>query len=228
MYFNYRGGVSDAWGNDLMARNPMKLDRHERRVEPNRPGALDAATEAALAVCRRLQAGAPAHSDILGLLGLLYAQTGNLKQGLENLAEALLVGPRSPIILYHLAQVYLQAGAPVHALHSLRGYWTDVQALPVVLDVPDPQALIASLVIFMREEEGFPKVNEEFRDRAMMAAERGRLRLLFDGDPAQALSELREAIRLAPHYPQPRNNLSLAYFYNGQVDRAIATLETDR
>ncbi len=242
MYFNYRRGVSEEWGEDLMARNPMKLDRDERRVEPHKPGTLDAATEAALAharqltaqgryrdalaVCRRLQAGAPAHSDILGLLGWLYAQTGNLKQGLENLAEALLVGPRSPIILYHLAQVYLQTGAPVHALHSLRGYWTDVQALPVVLDVPDPQALIAALVIFMREEEGFPKVNEEFRDRAMMAAERGRLRLLFNGDPAQALSELREAIRLAPHYPQPRNNLSLAYFYNGQADRAIATLET--
>ncbi|HET7078966.1 MAG TPA: hypothetical protein VFM49_16140 [Chloroflexia bacterium] len=220
----------------------MKLDRDEQRVDPQRAGVLDAATEAALAharqltaqgryrdalaVCRRLRAGAPAHSDILGLLGWLYAQTGSLKQGLENLAEALVVGPRSPIILYHLAQVYLQAGAPVHALHSLRGYWTDVQALPVALDLPDPQPLMAALVIFMREEEGFPKVNDEFQDRAMMSAERGRLRLLFNDDPAQALGELREAIRLAPKYPQPRNNLSLAYFYNGQADRAIATLET--
>jgi tetratricopeptide (TPR) repeat protein len=234
--------MSDAWGDDLMARNPMKLDRDEQRVDPQRAGVLDAATEAALAharqltaqgryrdalaVCRRLRAGAPAHSDILGLLGWLYAQTGSLKQGLENLAEALVVGPRSPIILYHLAQVYLQAGAPVHALHSLRGYWTDVQALPVALDLPDPQPLMAALVIFMREEEGFPKVNDEFQDRAMMSAERGRLRLLFNDDPAQALGELREAIRLAPKYPQPRNNLSLAYFYNGQADRAIATLET--
>src|SRR5436305_2029985 len=62
--------------------------------------------------------------------------------------------------------------------------------------------------------------------RAMMAAERGRLRLLFSDDPEKALPELRDAVRLAPRYPPPRNNMSLAHYYNGHVDQAIATLET--
>jgi len=179
----------------------------------------------ALAMCRRLNANAPGHAEILSLLGLLLARTGDLQKGLATLAQALLIAPHDPLVLYNLAQVYLWAGAPMHALHSLRSYRNEVQHVVASPDLPDARSLLESLTTFMQGEPGLTGLAADTQDKALMGAERGRLRLLFSDDPAKALPELRDAIRSAPRYPQPRNNLSLAYFYNGQPDAAMATLE---
>ena len=141
------------------------------------------------------------------------------------MAHALLLAPRNAGLLYELSQVYLQAGAPAHALHSLQSYHNEVRQAPIARDYPDVEELMATLATFMAEERGLTDLSRDTQDRVMMAAERGRLRLLFNGDPEKAMPELREAIRLAPHYAPPRNNLALAYFYNGQAEPAVATLD---
>jgi Tfp pilus assembly protein PilF len=179
----------------------------------------------ALAICLRL-VEVTSHPDVLGLLGALYARNGQLGKALEQLAHALLLAPRNAGLLYELSQVYLQAGAPAHALHSLQSYHNEVRQAPIARDYPNVDELLATLSAFMGEERGLTDLSRDTQDRTMMAAERGRLRLLFNGDPEKAMPELREAIRLAPQYAPPRNNLALAYFYNGQPDLAVSTLET--
>ncbi len=195
------------------------------RLEQVRRLAAQGRTADALALCRRLDHDVPRQPTILCLLGMLYTRSGALAQALAQLAEALLLAPSDATVLYHLAQVYLQAGAPVHALHSLRHYHVEVQHAPTAPDLPDAAGLLAVLSGFMRDEPALTGLAPPTRDKALMAAERGRLRLLFSGEPEKALSDLREAMRLAPRYPQPRNNLSMALFYNGQLAAAAATLE---
>ena len=212
-------------------KRPADLENEQLRAEisaglaqANRLAA-EGRNREALAACRRLNSKAPGQTEILTLLGVLNARVGNLGKALEHLADALLHSPRNPQLLYHLSEVYLQAGAPVHALHSLRSYRKEVDQIPVAHDLPSPDALISLLVSFMHEEPGTQRLTPDVQDRAMMAAERGRLRLLFNEDPEKALPELREAVRLAPRYAPPRNNMSLAYFYNGQLHEAQATLD---
>lgn len=195
------------------------------RLEQVRRLAAQGRTADALALCRRLDHDVPRQPAILCLLGMLYTRSGALAQALAQLAEALLLAPSDATVLYHLSQVYLQAGAPVHALHSLRHYHIEVQHAPSAPDLPDAAGLLAVLSGFMRDEPALTGLAPAARDKALMAAERGRLRLLFSGAPEKALSDLREAIRLAPRYPQPRNNLSMALFYNGQLAEAAGTLE---
>src|SRR4051794_4113125 len=215
-----------------MARNQAEIEAERVRAEITAGLAhakrlmAEGRYHEALAICRRLHNTAPRHAEVLGLLGGLYARTGELNKALLYLAQALVGTHRNPLVLYTLAQVYLQAGTPVHALHSLRSYRAERPPPVLAADFPDPEPLMARLAAFMREEPGIADLPPEVGDRAMMAAERGRLRLLFDDDPAKSLPDLREAIRLAPRYPQPRNNLSLALFYNGDADQARATLET--
>ena len=195
------------------------------RLEQVRRLAAQGRTADALALCRRLDHDAPRQPAILCLLGMLYTRSGALAQALAQLAEALLLSPSDATVLYHLAQVYLQAGAPVHALHSLHHYHIEVQHAPTAPDLPDAAGLLTVLSGFMRDEPALTGLAPASRDKALMAAERGRLRLLFSGEPQKALADLREAIRLAPRYPQPRNNLSMALFYNGQLAEAATTLE---
>ncbi|HUS16201.1 MAG TPA: hypothetical protein VM536_14480 [Chloroflexia bacterium] len=216
-------------------------ERQTRGAKPA-PAALDATAAAslehaqrltaqgreqdALITCKRLYAQAPRNPDVLGLLGYLCGRTGQLEKALMYLAEALLLAPRRQLVLYHLAGVYLQAGAPMHALHALRSYQIEVDQAPIAQDVPEVSSLTVTLTMFVHQTPGIAQLAPAAQERAMMVAERGRMRLLFSGDPENALAPLREAIRLAPRYPQPRNNLSLAYFYNGQRDQAVSTLET--
>ncbi len=214
-------GTGRRAGGDPRAPDPAVV----ARLEQVRRLAAQGRTSDALALCRRLNQDVPHQPAILGLLGMLYTRSGALAQALEQLAGALLLAPSDPTVLYHLAQVYLQAGAPVHALHSLHHYHTEVQHAPTAPDLPDAAGLLATLSSFMREDPALHGLSPAMRDRTLMAAERGRLRLLFSGEPEKALADLREAIRLAPRYPQPRNNLSMALFYNGQPAEAAGTLE---
>ncbi len=215
-----------------MGRNATDVDAEHAREEllagldHARRLADEGRVREALAICVRLKAVAPTHPELLGLLGTLYARNGRLGPALAHLAEALLHAQRDSRLLWELAQVYLQAGAPVHALHSLRSYRAERRQIPVLHDLPDPEELITHLAAFMHAEAGVATLPAEAQDRAMMAAERGRLRLLFNDDPDKAVSDLREAMRIAPRYPQPRNNLSLALFYSGQPAAAIEMLET--
>jgi tetratricopeptide (TPR) repeat protein len=224
-----------------MTRNPAPPEPHPHRrplhaslatMDAQMTQALDQARRLtlqgrhreALAICLRL-VEVTAHPDVLGLLGALYARNGQLGKALEQLAHALLLAPRNAGLLYELSQVYLQAGAPAHALHSLQSYHNEVRQAPIARDYPDVEELISTLATFMAEERGLTDLSRDTQDRVMMAAERGRLRLLFNGDPEKAMPELRDAIRLASHYAPPRNNLALAYFFNGQPDLAVSTLE---
>src|SRR5262245_43406174 len=110
-------------GESGMARNQAELEAERLRAEIKAGLAHATRLSAegrhreALTDCRRLHDKAPRNADVLGMLGGLYARTGELNKALVHLAQALVASHRNPLVLYTLAQVYLQAGTPVHALH---------------------------------------------------------------------------------------------------------------
>src|SRR5690349_10588669 len=102
-----------------MARNPAEVEAERTRAEiAARLGQAqrlvgEGRYREALVICRHLRETAPANADVLGLLGLVYARTGELSKALTHLAEALLHSQRNARVLHTLAEVYLQAGTPV-------------------------------------------------------------------------------------------------------------------
>jgi tetratricopeptide (TPR) repeat protein len=180
----------------------------------------------ALAACRPLAVRYPRDWRVLGLLGLLHARQGDIHQALERLTEALAVSPAHPVeVLTNLALVYGEADAPMHALQtwrSLAGHYTRVLRPPTL---PDPTEPIATLTAQVRALPGLEGVPTAQVEEALLAAERGQLRLVAGAPFAKIEAECRAAIRLAPRFAAPYLTLSRAQFLSGQTTAAPATLE---
>jgi len=111
----------------------------------------------------------------------------------------------------------LQLGLHQHALHAFR------QALDQAGEHPleDVQAIVTELeaqMAYAARELNLPVRQVE---RGLRRLEEGQ-RALNRGDFQAAIAVNRKAIKLLGDWPPPHNNLSLALFFNGQPDDAIA------
>ncbi len=180
----------------------------------------------ALAACRPLATRYPREWRVLGWLGLLYARQGDIHQALERLTEALAVSPAHPVeVLTNLALVYSAADAPMHALQTWRSLEIHYTRLTRPPSQPDPAEPIATLTAQVRATPGLEDLPPAGREEALLAAERGLLRLVAGAPLPKIATECRAAMRLAPRYAAPYLTLSRAQFLTGQTAAAWAILE---
>ena len=183
-------------------------------------------TAEALAVCRPLIARHPRDYRFLGLAGVCCARSADVRQALLYLTDALAFAPPPAVaLLSDFAGVYEQVGAPMHALRtwrSLQGHYAHIPRPPAL---PDPAPHVMALAAQVRALPGLAGLPTERAEEALMAAERGQLRLLAQNPLDRVESECRAAMRLAPQYPGPYLTLARAQFLAGQVAAAHATLD---
>jgi tetratricopeptide (TPR) repeat protein len=159
----------------------------------------------------------PRSSDAHYFLGCAYADTGNSWGGIQEIERALtLGGDRSQVV--PLVGLYAQVGLRVHFLRTVRRARVWLQDQPsfdaiqemVSLTEEDIAEIVDQLGLSMRRmEEGLYHMEE------------GELGLQRN-DWAASIAASRRAIRYLGDWPPPHNNLSMALFYSGQPEGAIA------
>jgi tetratricopeptide (TPR) repeat protein len=179
----------------------------------------------AAAVCEQILTLAPAEAGALHLLGVMAAQSGDLKRATELLRRALEINGSSVNAHFNLGKLLWQQGAHGEALasferaialrpgfaeaHLHRGYTLRV--------LERPEEALASF-----ESAGMlrPELAEAFCGRA--AALQDLLR------PEEALASYDEAIRLAPDYAQARYNKGLCLLQLGRFEEGWPLAEWRR
>jgi Flp pilus assembly protein TadD len=118
-----------------------------------------------------------------------------------------------------LSYLYLGVGLQVHALHAFRQAIRHQDDFPLSGDAP---GMVATLEEELAELARRLNLSPERMEKGLDRMERGRLALAESDFPA-SIAASRQAIRLLGDWPPPHNNLSLALFWSGQPEEAIAT-----
>jgi tetratricopeptide (TPR) repeat protein len=179
----------------------------------------------AAAVCEQILTLAPAEAGALHLLGVMAAQSGDLKRATELLRRALEINGSSVNAHFNLGKLLWQQGAHGEALasferaialrpdfaeaHLHRGYTLRV--------LERPEEALAS---FEAATSFRPNLAEAFCGRA--AALQDLLR------PEEALASYDEAVRLAPDYAQARYNKGLCLLQLGRFEEGWPLAEWRR
>ena len=155
--------------------------------------------------------------DVHYLLGYAYAETGDPWGGIEECERALaLGGDRSYGVA--LVELYVQAGFRAHVVRAYR------RARRWLLDLPSFES-IQKIVSLMEEEMAQLAdqlgLSTRRMEEGLYPMEEGELALQQNDWPA-SMAASRRAIRYLGDWPPPHNNLSLALFYGGQPEEAIA------
>jgi Flp pilus assembly protein TadD len=157
-------------------------------------------------------------------LAAAYVALGNLWAGLDGFERALELS-HDPIYWEPLSRLYLQLEMNAHALHAFRQLLQSSSRKTAGARSVRPKAA-GEVLDFLEQEVG--RMAAALRISAFQA-ERG-LRHLEDGnvalhrgDYAACAYANRQAIRLLGDWPPTHNNLSLALFFGGAPEEAIAT-----
>ncbi len=157
-------------------------------------------------------------------LAAAYVAQGDLWAGLDGFERAAELS-HDPIYWEPLAQLYFQLEMNAHALHAFRQlHRSSSRKAAGKRPVLSPAA--ARILAWLEQELG--RMAATLRISAFQA-ERG-LRHLEDGNVALRRGDYsacayanRQAIKLLGDWPPPHNNLSLALFFGGMPEEAIAT-----
>ena len=200
----------------LPARQPsaeveQTLVRAEELIAANRP------TEA-ITLLEPLLNAYPRLVQVRYYFGLACASAGDLWKAMDAYEGAMRLS-RDPSLWLPLAWLYLDLELDVHALQAFR------QALrrrEVGSEIDQVRGTVADLeesLLEMSSNLACPVLQVE---QGLRHLEEG-IRALHRGDYAASLAANRLAARLLPAWPPARNNLSLALFFDGQPQEAIAT-----
>jgi tetratricopeptide (TPR) repeat protein len=154
-------------------------------------------------------------------LGYAHAKMGDAFTAIGYYERSLELDPTDTDLWFALATVYAEAGLFAHAIRALRRFVDSGALAPMVrearrmLDVLDGETKELARALNIR-----PKQAEE----AVYQMEFGR-RTLHQGDYEASIAASRRALEIAPEWPPPANNLSLALFFHGQPAQAIATAQ---
>jgi tetratricopeptide (TPR) repeat protein len=187
------------------------LARAERLIE-------DGNAEEAAELLEPLLASYPRVADLHYYYGYACATAGDLWTGLTGYEQAIQLS-RDSVYWLPLGWLYLDLDLQVHALQAFRKALRQDGDIPEMNDVPE---VIAHL------EEGVQEIASELglsipqTERGLRFVEVGG-RALQEEDYAASIAANRQAIRLLGDWPPPLNNLSMALFYDGQPQKAIAT-----
>jgi tetratricopeptide (TPR) repeat protein len=159
----------------------------------------------------------PRVADVHYYFGYACVTAGDMWGALEGYEQAMRLS-RDPSYWQPLAVIYLDLEMNAHALHAFR------QVLKRGLGgeaIDDARKMITWLEQEMAEVAQALELPTTQVERGVRHLENGS-RALHRGDFRACITANRQAIKLLPDWPPPRNNLSLALFFDGQPNEAIA------
>lgn len=161
----------------------------------------------------------PDVADLHHYIGHARLKVGDTWGGLAEYECAVELS-QDPSYWLSLASLYLEVELNVHALHAFR------QVLERQADVPVNDVVRGAIVSL---EQGVLNTADSLElplaqvEEGLHPFENGR-RALSEGNFPACIVASEQAIRLLGDWPPPRNNLSLALFFDGQPERAIVTV----
>lgn len=226
-----------------MSKRQQKSRRKSRHVpRPERPERLPADLDArlrkatelieddrpheAIDLLEPLAAQYPRVAPLHHTIAAAYALLGNLWSSLAGFERAYEL-TRDPVYWEPLARLYGQLEMNAHAVHAFRQLlrWSSRRASG---DTAASAAAAGADEILVLLEEELRRMADEL-GISTSQAEQG-LRHLEDGSQAlhrgdytACVAANRKAARLLGNWPPPHNNLSLALFFGGKPEEAIAT-----
>lgn len=161
----------------------------------------------------------PRSAEVHYYIGYARANAGNLWGALNGYERAHELS-RDPIYWLPLASLYLDLGLRAHALRAFRQMFhhQDQVAVPMMDAARKEVATLEQDVMETADDVDLPVAQME---EGFLHLEKGQ-RALQDGDYAACIDINRQAIDLLGDWPPPRNNLSLALFFDGQPEEAVA------
>ena len=165
-----------------------------------------------------LAASHPRQPQVHYNLGYAQSQAGDLWDALSAFKRALDVS-RDPGYWLPLALTYAELGLTAHAVRAFRQVRKYEPEGPELHDLLEAAAGLQQRIHETADQLGLPLDRVE---RGLRYFEEGQ-RALHLGDYPACIADSERATRFLGDWPPPRNNLSLALFFDGQPARAIAT-----
>lgn len=212
-------------------RKRRPLHRRKPRAERRTKAALQRAFERAdrLLARKRAQEAVdllepfleswPRDADLHYYVGYARAHAGDLWGGLVE-AERAQKLKQDPDYRTFLTLLYLDTNMRAHVLRALRRL-PDLPNLPADMDISEILADMEQEVAGIAGEIGITMQQVE---QGLYDMERAQIALHEQDFPA-SIAASRRSITLLGDWPPPHNNLSLALFWNGQPQQAIATAQ---
>jgi tetratricopeptide (TPR) repeat protein len=172
----------------------------------------------AIELLEPLVASYPRVAELHYQLGYARVEAGDLWGGLAGYEQALELS-RDADYWLPLASLYLELELNAHALRAFRQVLKQGDNVPLVDSVRATVAALEQNVVETAHRRALPVAQME---KALIYLEEGQCALQLQDFPA-CIAANRRAIRLLADWPPPRNNLSLALFFDGQPEEAIAT-----
>lgn len=163
------------------------------------------------------------HAPLRAALATVYGLSGRMQEAAVQARMALDLDPRHPDYLLLAALSYLGAGYRSFA-QRVRQRWLATRPTgPLVDEMVQLEDEHRAEIELMYALSGAQ--NSQRAEEAGYRLDEGRW-ALAQNRFAEALSHFQAATRLAPRWPPPRNNASLALFFLGRYTAAIAECET--
>ena len=156
-------------------------------------------------------------ADLHYYLGYARAKSGDTWAALPGYERAQELS-KDPSYWSILASLYLEVGLRIHALRALRQAIKHQNDFPLVENMHNIAAALERDLAEIADRLDRPVSQTE---EGLYRMERGR-RALAETDYPAAITTSRNAIKLLGDWPPPHNNLSLALFWSGQPEEAIA------
>jgi len=189
----------------------------ESLAKANRLITRDRAQEA-IELLEPLLASYPRVADLHYALGYARVTAGDMWGAVPRYERALELS-RDPGYWLPLASLYLELELHAHALHAFRQVQRQQADLAAAGEVREAVESLEQDVAQTAEGLGLPVSQVE---KGLRLLEQGQ-RALQENDFPASIAVNRRAIKLLADWPPPRNNLSLALFFDGQPREAIAT-----
>ena len=161
----------------------------------------------------------PDRSEVLVELANCYAAVTNLSRYQETCERLLELDPKQSVFTLGLATSYLAAGAPMLALKTFRSFaerWPNHAGIGEVREsITELEAELADCLA----DIGLPNTAEGFETAARHEQVQ---RYLERNEFQSALTAGKALLETHPELAAVRNNMSLAYFYEGDFENAIA------
>ena len=159
----------------------------------------------------------PSVPDVHNYYGYACVEVGDLPGAMAGYEQAMRLS-RDPGYWYPLALIYLELEMNAHALHASR---QAVRHGPGDEAMDDARRMMALLEQEMAEVAQALELPTPQVERGVRHLETGN-RALQRGDFRACITANQQAIKLLSDWPPPHNNLSLALFFDGQPNEAIA------
>jgi tetratricopeptide (TPR) repeat protein len=159
----------------------------------------------------------PNVAELHHLTGYAYVMGGHLWVGLDYYERALELG-RNPEFWLPVVSLYVQLELNAHALDLFR---RASKRLGEATTIAGIRQMVDELEMEVAQTARQLALSQPQMEKGLLYLEQGQ-RALHRDDLQACVTANRRAVQLLGDWPPPHNNLSLALFYSGQPDEALA------